>query len=139
MIERTLFDADHESFRDSFRKFIEKEISPFHAEWEEQGYVAREVWNKAGENGFLCISMPEQYGGSDADKLFSVIQFEELARAGTSGIGYSLHSEIVAPYILHYGTDEQKAKAGTWPFARRCRSAGCRVPRFSYAGCSLCR
>ncbi len=110
MIPRTLFDADHESFRDSFRKFIEKEIAPFHAEWEEQGYVAREVWNKAGENGFLCMSMPEQYGGSDADKLFSVIQFEELARAGTSGIGYSLHSEIVAPYILHYGTEEQKAK-----------------------------
>ena len=110
MIERTLFTPDHESFRDSFRKFIEKEIAPFHAEWEEQGYVAREVWNKAGENGFLCMSMPEQYGGSDADKLFSVIQFEELARAGTSGIGYSLHSEIVAPYILHYGTEEQKAK-----------------------------
>lgn len=110
MIERTLFTPDHESFRDSFRKFIEKEIAPFHAEWEEQGYVAREVWNKAGANGFLCMSMPEEYGGSDADKLFSVIQFEELARAGTSGIGYSLHSEIVAPYILHYGTDEQKAK-----------------------------
>ena len=110
MIERTLFSSDHESFRDSFRKFVDKEIAPFHADWEEQGYVAREVWNKAGANGFLCMSMPEEYGGSEADKLYSVIQFEEVARAGVSGIGFSLHSEIVAPYILHYGTPEQKAK-----------------------------
>jgi acyl-CoA dehydrogenase len=110
MIERTLFSSDHESFRDSFRRFIDKEIAPFHAEWEEQGYVDRAVWNKAGENGFLCMTMPEEYGGSEADKFYSVIQFEEVARAGVTGIGFSLHSEIVAPYILHYGTPEQKAK-----------------------------
>ncbi|MEQ1518168.1 MAG: acyl-CoA dehydrogenase family protein [Usitatibacteraceae bacterium] len=110
MIERTLFTSDHESFRDSFRKFIEQEIAPFHADWEEQGYVDRKVWNKAGENGFLCTSMPEEYGGAGADKLFSVIQMEELGRSGFSGIGYSLHSEIVAPYLLHYGTEAQKKK-----------------------------
>ncbi|MEN9436643.1 MAG: hypothetical protein RIR09_1298 [Pseudomonadota bacterium] len=110
MIERTLFSPDHEAFRDSFRKFVEKEITPFHADWEDQGYVAREVWNKAGDNGFLCMTMPEEYGGSGADKLYSVIQMEEVARAGVTGIGFSLHSEIVAPYILHYGTNEQKAK-----------------------------
>ncbi len=109
MIERTLFTPDHEAFRDSFRRFIANEVVPFHEAWEEQGYVAREVWNKAGDNGFLCTSMPEAYGGADADKLYSVIQMEELARAGTSGIGYSLHSEIVAPYILHYGTEAQKS------------------------------
>ncbi len=109
MIARTLFTPDHEAFRDSFRRFIDKEIAPFHDAWEEQGYVERAVWNKAGENGFLCTSMPETYGGADADKLYSVIQMEELARAGTSGIGYSLHSEIVAPYILHYGTEAQKS------------------------------
>ena len=108
MIQRTLFSPDHEAFRDSFRRFIEKEIAPFHAEWEEQGYVDRAVWNKAGENGFLCMSMPEEYGGAGADKLYSVAQSEELSRAGFSGIGYSLHSEIVAPYILHYGTEAQK-------------------------------
>ena len=108
MIERTLFSPDHEAFRDSFRRFIEKEITPFHEAWEEQGYVDRAVWNKAGENGFLCATMPEEYGGADADKLYSVVQFEELSRAGVTGIGYSLHSEIVAPYILHYGTDAQK-------------------------------
>jgi alkylation response protein AidB-like acyl-CoA dehydrogenase len=110
MIERTLFTPDHEVFRDSFRRFMEKEIAPFHAQWEEQGYVAREVWNKAGVNGFLCMTMPEEFGGSGADKLYSVIQMEELARGGFTGIGYGLHSEIVAPYILHYGTPEQKAK-----------------------------
>lgn len=110
MIQRTLFSPEHEAFRDSFRRFMEKEIAPFHAEWEEQGYVDRAVWNKAGDNGFLCMTMPEEYGGAGADKLYSVVQMEELSRGGFSGIGYSLHSEIVAPYILHYGTEEQKKK-----------------------------
>ena len=110
MIERTLYSTDHEAFRDSFRRFIDKEIAPFHADWEEQGYVDRAVWNKAGDNGFLCMSMPEAYGGSGADRLYSVIQMEELGRAGFSGIGYSLHNEIVAPYIERYGTEGQKAK-----------------------------
>jgi acyl-CoA dehydrogenase len=108
MIERTLFSADHEAFRDAFRRFVEQEIAPFHAAWEEQGYVDREVWGKAGANGYLCPSMPEAYGGAGADKLYSVIQMEELARGGYSGIGFGLHSEIVAPYILHYGTEAQK-------------------------------
>ncbi len=110
MIPRTLFNADHEAFRDSFRRFMEKEISPFHAAWEEQGFVDREVWRKAGANGFLCMTMPEDHGGAGADKLYSVVQMEELARGGFTGIGYGLHSEIVAPYLLHYGTEAQKAK-----------------------------
>ncbi|PKO43627.1 MAG: acyl-CoA dehydrogenase [Betaproteobacteria bacterium HGW-Betaproteobacteria-3] len=110
MIERTLFSPDHEAFRDSFRRFMDQEIAPFHADWEEQGCVDREVWRKAGANGFLCMTMPEAYGGAGADKLYSVVQMEELGRAGFSGIGYGLHSEIVAPYLLHYGTEAQKAK-----------------------------
>ncbi len=110
MIDRTLFSAEHEAFRDSFRRFMDKEIAPFHAQWEDQGYVDRAVWNKAGENGFLCMTMPEEFGGAGADKLYSIVQMEELGRAGFSGIGYSLHSEIVAPYIAHYGTPEQKAR-----------------------------
>ncbi|MDW5441700.1 acyl-CoA dehydrogenase family protein [Polaromonas sp. SM01] len=110
MIERTLFSTDHEAFRDSFRRFMAQEIAPHHADWEEQGYVDRAVWNKAGENGFLCMTMPEVYGGSGADKLYSVVQMEELARGGFSGMGYGLHNEIVAPYILHYGTEAQKQK-----------------------------
>jgi len=110
MIERTLFSSDHEAFRDSFTRFIDKEIAPFHSQWEDQGYVDRAVWNKAGENGFLCMTMPEEYGGSGADKLYSVIQMEALGKAGFSGIGYCLHSEIVAPYIEHYGTADQKKR-----------------------------
>ena len=110
MIERTLFNADHEAFRDSFRKFVEKEIAPHHEAWEEQGFVDRAVWSKAGENGFLCMTLPEAFGGSGADKLYSVVQMEEIARTGFTGIGFGLHSEIVAPYILHYGTEAQKQK-----------------------------
>ena len=110
MIERTLFQPDHQAFADSFRRFIDKEVTPYHAAWEDQGYVAREVWSQAGANGFLCMSLPEEYGGAGADKLYSVAQMEELARAGTTGIGFGLHSEIVAPYILHYGTEAQQQK-----------------------------
>lgn len=110
MIERTLLQPDHQAFADSFRRFIEKEVIPHHSDWESQGYVAREVWSQAGANGFLCMSLPEEYGGAGADKLYSVAQIEELARAGTTGIGFGLHSEIVAPYILHYGTEQQKRK-----------------------------
>ena len=110
MIKRTLFSSEHDAFRDSFKRFMHTEIAPHHAQWEEQGYVDKAVCNKAGEVGFLCMSLPEIYGGADADKLFSIIQMEELSAAGFSGIGYGLHSEIVAPYLLHYGTDAQKAK-----------------------------
>ncbi len=108
MIARSLFNPDHEAFRDSFRRFMEKEVAPHHERWEEQGYVDREVWLKAGKNGFLCMSMPEQYGGSGAGKLFTVAMIEELSGSGFSGLGFGLHNEIVAPYILRYGTDEQK-------------------------------
>jgi acyl-CoA dehydrogenase len=108
MIERTLFDAEHEAFRAAFRRFVDKEIAPFHAAWEEQGCVDRAVWHKAGANGYLCTSMPQEFGGAGADKLYSVVQMEELARGGFTGIGFGLHSEIVAPYLLHYGTAQQK-------------------------------
>ena len=108
MIERTLFSEDHNLFRDSFRKFLENEVIPYHDQWEEQGYVDREVWLKAGANGFLCTSIPEQYGGAGADKLYSMIMMEEAARVNASGLGFGLHSEIVGPYILRYGSEEQK-------------------------------
>jgi acyl-CoA dehydrogenase len=109
MIERTLFTPEHEAFRDSFRRFMDKEIAPFHAAWEEQGFVDRAVWTRAGANGFLCMALPEAYGGAGADLLYSVIQFEELWARGFTGIGFGLHSEIVAPYIEHYGTEAQKS------------------------------
>ncbi len=110
MICRTLFTEDHESFRTSYRRFLEKEVLPHHAAWEAQGCVDREVWRKAGANGFLCMSMPEAYGGAGADKRFEVALMEEGSRVNATGLGFTLHSEIVAPYILRYGSDAQKAK-----------------------------
>jgi alkylation response protein AidB-like acyl-CoA dehydrogenase len=110
MIERTLFSPDHEAFRDSFRRFMDKEIAPFHAGWEEQGYVDRQIWHKAAENGLLCMALPEAYGGAGADLLYSVVQAEELWAHGFTGlIGFGLHSEIIAPYVLRYGTEAQKS------------------------------
>ena len=94
MIERSLFGPEHIAFRDSYRRFAEKEIAPHHEAWEEQGYVDREVWRKAGANGFLCMTMPEQYGGADADRLFAAAQMEVNAIGGYSGIGFGLHTNI---------------------------------------------
>jgi alkylation response protein AidB-like acyl-CoA dehydrogenase len=110
MIERTLFTTDHTLFRDSVRRFIDNEVVPRHGDWEEQGYVDREIWRKAGEMGLLCTSMPEQYGGAGADRLYAVVIIEEISRANATGLGFGLHSEIVAPYVLHYGSADQKAR-----------------------------
>ena len=110
MIPRTLFSDEHEMFRASVRRFVETEIVPHHARWEKDGQVSREVWRKAGEAGLLCPSLPEEYGGPGGDFLMTVVVSEELARAGTTGPGFPLHSEIVAPYLMHYGNEEQKAK-----------------------------
>ena len=110
MIPRTLFAPEHETFRDSVRRFMETEVVPHDERWQEQGYVDREVWKKAGANGFLCCSMPEEYGGAGADRLYSVVLMEEQARANNSSLGWGLHSEIVAPYLLRYGSDALKKK-----------------------------
>ncbi|MDX5298948.1 MAG: acyl-CoA dehydrogenase family protein [Gammaproteobacteria bacterium] len=110
MLPRTLFDADVEGFRDSVRKFLEQEAVPHHAQWEKEGQVSREIWTRAGELGFLCPCLPEQYGGSGADFRYSAVIVEEVTRLGLSGIGWFLHSDIVAPYIQHYGSPAQKAK-----------------------------
>jgi acyl-CoA dehydrogenase len=109
MIARTLFSEEHEMLRASARRFMEAEVMPHHARWEEQGYVDRALWRQAGQAGFLCASMPEQYGGAGADRLHSVVLIEEQARVGATGPGFGLHSEIVAPYILHYGSEYLKS------------------------------
>ncbi len=110
MIPRTLFTPEHETFRDSVRRFLEAEVKPHDERWQEQGYADKAVWKKAGEHGFLCMSMPEDYGGSGADKLFSMVLMEEQARINNSSLGWGLHSEIVAPYLLNYGSDDLKRK-----------------------------
>jgi acyl-CoA dehydrogenase len=110
MIERTLFSPEHQAFRGSFRRFMAEEIAPFHAAWEEQGYVDKAVWAKAGALGFLCMTQAEDHGGFAADKLYSIIQMEELSAAGFSGMGFGLHTEIVAPYLQQYGTRSQQQR-----------------------------
>jgi acyl-CoA dehydrogenase len=110
VIPRTLFAPEHETFRDSVRRFMDEEVKPHDERWQEQGYVDREVWTKAGANGMLCASMPEEYGGAGADKLYSIVVMEEQARANNSSLGFGLHSEIVAPYLLHYGSEYLKKK-----------------------------
>ncbi len=109
-MERTIFSEEHKMFRDSFRSFVEREIVPFHEKWEEDGVVPRELWGKAGSHGFLCPWLEERYGGVGADFLYGMIVTEELARVGASGVGFSLHSDIIAPYIYHYGSEEQKKR-----------------------------
>lgn len=110
MIPRSIFNSDHEAFRDMVVKFLEKEAVPFHAQWEEDGQIARDLWNKAGEQGLLCPCLPEEFGGVGADYLYSAIVMEEISRLGLTGIGFGLHTDIVAPYIEHYGSAEMKQK-----------------------------
>jgi len=110
MIERTLFRQEHEMFRESVRKFVEKEIVPYHGQWEKDGIVPREIWRKAGEQGMLCCTVPEEYGGLGLDYLFDVVVFEELWRVGASGPGFLVHTDLVATYIMSFGTEVQKKK-----------------------------
>ncbi len=108
ILARTIFSTDHDAFRDAARKFFEQEVAPYHSEWEDAGVAPREIWRKAGSLGLLCTTLPEEYGGSGADRLFPAILIEEQSRLGLSGPGFSTHSDIVAPYILNYGTETQK-------------------------------
>ncbi|MGB3072040.1 MAG: acyl-CoA dehydrogenase family protein [Ottowia sp.] len=110
MIPRQIFTSEHESFRDTVRRFIEEQVTPFHAEWETAGQVPRSLWKKAGELGLLCVNVPEEYGGLGANFLYSAILIEEMARAGATGPTFYLHSDIVAPYLVEFGTEEQKRK-----------------------------
>ncbi len=109
-MERTLFDADHATFRSAFRTFVEREIKPHQERFRQQGQVDRELWRKAGAQGFLCPWMEEKYGGAGGSFLHSVIIMEELARAYESGFAMGLHSDIIVPYIHTFGNEEQKQK-----------------------------
>jgi acyl-CoA dehydrogenase len=102
------YSQDHAIFRDAVRKFFSREVTPYVEEWEEAGIVPREIWKKMGDNGYLCMQVPEQYGGLDADFLYSVILMEELGRTNHFGLAAYLHSDIVVPYILSYASEELK-------------------------------
>ena len=104
------YDADLELFRDNFKRFMNEHVAPYYDQWEREGLMPRSVWNALGENGFLCVDVPEEYGGYGVPTDYSLMLIEESARAGYSDIatGVSCHSDIAAPYILHIGTEEQK-------------------------------
>jgi acyl-CoA dehydrogenase len=108
MQPRPIFSEEHEMFREQVRRFVEKEVVPHHDQWERDGIVSRELWLAAGEAGLLCCEVPEEYGGPGGDFLHSAIVVEELARAGTTGPAFYLHSDIVAPYLMAYGSEDQK-------------------------------
>ena len=101
---------DHEIFRRSLRKFLEKEAYPFYDQWEEERMIPRSFWEKMGEQGYLCPDIDEEYGGSEVDWGFAVVINEELERVGSGLVGVGLHNDIVVPYITAYGTEEQKKR-----------------------------
>lgn len=107
-MEILTFTEEHRQFRERVRRFFEREVTPFVGEWERQGVVPRSAWKRMGEEGFLCTGVPAEYGGIGADFLYSVIVTEELARTNHTGLAAPLHSDVVVPYILSYGTEEAK-------------------------------
>ncbi|MEI4272676.1 acyl-CoA dehydrogenase family protein [Klenkia sp. LSe6-5] len=106
-----LYEADHDDFRASVRTFVEKEIAPFHAQWEKDSIVPREVWTAGGEQGFLGIDQEERYGGGGVrDFRYQAVLAEEMVRVGASGVGFGLHNDVVSPYLRDLATEEQKER-----------------------------
>jgi acyl-CoA dehydrogenase len=109
-IPRTIYSEEHEMFRDSVSKFIEAEVLPVYEEWEDAGRTPREIWKRAGDIGILGTSIPEEYGGMGGDFLFDSIVLEELGRYGVAAPAWDMHSYIIAPFLIAFGTEEQKRK-----------------------------
>nr|WP_153211315.1 acyl-CoA dehydrogenase family protein [Rhodococcus sp. MS13] len=110
-VERTLFEPEHELFRESYQKFLAQHVAPNHEKWEEQNIVDRDVWVEAGKQGFLGTAVPEEFGGGGVkDFRYNAIITEETTKGGFSGIGFTLHNDVVAPYLLELSNEEQKQR-----------------------------
>jgi alkylation response protein AidB-like acyl-CoA dehydrogenase len=110
-VRAALYEPEHDAFRESVRSFVARHVTPFHAQWERDGVVDRAVWSQAGAQGLLGTAVPEQFGGGGvADFRYNCIVSEELTRAGASGVGFTLHNDVVQPYLLELTTDEQKRR-----------------------------
>ncbi|HYP85815.1 acyl-CoA dehydrogenase family protein [Variovorax sp.] len=109
-IQRNVFREDHEMLRETARRFFERECLPRQAQWDADGRTDRETWLKAGREGLLCVTVPEEYGGGGGDFGHSAVLAEELHRSGVSGFSLSVHSDITAPYIVRFGSEEQKKR-----------------------------
>ncbi len=110
LMRRTIFDEEHDLFREQVRRFVEAEVAPKVPAWNEAGMSDRETWQKAGAAGLLGAGAPEEYGGAGGTFLHDAIVMEEFARVRGHGLMMSLHSDICLPYLLHYGTEEQKER-----------------------------
>src|SRR5580693_4495366 len=112
MLKRTLFSEDHDIFRASVRRFIEREMVPHHRQWERDGLVPRALWRQAGQQGLLCADIPEAYGGLGAEWHANIVVIEELARAGVSGpgSGFMVHSEMVASYLVSFASEQTRQR-----------------------------
>jgi alkylation response protein AidB-like acyl-CoA dehydrogenase len=109
--QRTLFEPEHDLFRESFRSFLDRHVAPHHSQWEQDKIVDRGVWLEAGKQGFLGMAVPEEYGGGgNPDFRYNTIITEEVTAGRFSGIGFGLHNDVVAPYLLRLGTEEQKQR-----------------------------
>ncbi len=104
------YSEEHRIFRNSLRRYLEKEVTPHVEEWEEAGIVPKSAWQGMGAQGFLGMGVPEEYGGLGADFLYSVIVTEEMVRTNHSGLAASLHSDIIVPYIVAFASEEQKRR-----------------------------
>ena len=109
MTRRAIFDDEHEQFREQVRRFCEREIAPHYRDWERAGVTPPEFWRKAGEAGVLCTTIPDAYGGPGGTFLHACVVTEEMARVGAS-LGMPVHSDMVAPYLLHYGSEDLKRR-----------------------------
>lgn len=109
MSARTLFNEEHEMFREQVRRFCEREVAPHFREWEKAGLTPREFWRKAGDAGLLCTTIPTEYGGVGGTFLHACIVTEEMIRVGAN-FGFAVHSDMVSPYLLHYGSEELKQR-----------------------------
>ena len=110
-MDRTLFEPEHHLFRESFRAFCEKRIAPFHAQWEQDGIVPRSLWEEAGRLGFLGTDVAEEYGGAGLkDYRYNAVIAEEICRVHASGVGFTLHNDVVSPYLNDLCTTEQKER-----------------------------
>ena len=109
MQNRSIFSSEHELFRENARRFFRTELEPNIERWEKDGIVPKSFWRKAGENGFLCCGVPEEYGGSGADFLYNMVLSEETGYAiGGASVGFSVSADIVAYYLMNAGTEDQK-------------------------------
>jgi alkylation response protein AidB-like acyl-CoA dehydrogenase len=110
-MQRSLYESEHDAFRASVRSFCEKHIAPHHKEWEQAGIVDRQVFVEAGKQGLLGMDVPEQFGGGGVkDFRYNCVVAEEIVRIGGSGVGFTLHNDVVAPYLINLTTDEQKQR-----------------------------